>query len=80
MTSFALAATHSPPELNPALHVLAVRAGQLADRVRRGQLPFIEAVDMAYSAAQWSGLTESVGDDAVQMVLADAFANVQKGK
>ena len=33
-----------------------------------------EAVDMAYSAAEWAGLIEAVGDDAVQAVLAASFA------
>jgi hypothetical protein len=55
------------------LSILAVRADELRERVRSGQIAFIDAVDMAYSAAQWAGLTESVGDDVVQKVLAAAF-------
>jgi hypothetical protein len=57
------------------LELLAIRSCQLADRVAAGLLPFIEAVDMAYSAAEWVGLIEAVGDDAVQAVLAASFAN-----
>jgi len=49
----------------------------LADRMLSGQLPFIDAVDMAYSAAEWSGLVDRVGDDLIQLVLADAFVRVR---
>jgi hypothetical protein len=62
----------SPPEQCHPLDVFAVRAAQLAARVGRG-LTFIDAVDMAYSAAIWSGLADQYGDDAVQAVLANAF-------
>jgi hypothetical protein len=58
------------------LSLLAIRASELADRVCAGQIGFIDAVDMAYSAAQWSGLTESAGDDAVQKILAAAFGGI----
>jgi hypothetical protein len=46
--------------------------------VAGGTLMFIDAVDMAYSAAEWSGLTDDVGDNAVQNVLAIAFMRIQK--
>jgi hypothetical protein len=49
------------------------RCEQLALRVRAGQLPFIEAVDLAYSAAQWGGAVDALGDDRVQQVMARAF-------
>jgi hypothetical protein len=62
------------------LSLFAIRASELADRVHAGQLSFIDAVDMAYSAAQWSGLTESVGDDAVQKILAAAFSGTEGGR
>jgi len=67
----------SPPEHCHPLDVFAVRAGQLAARVGRG-LSFIDAIDMAYSAAIWSGLADQYGDDVVQAVLADAFTGVRK--
>jgi hypothetical protein len=60
------------------LEILALRSLELADRAAAGQLPFIDAVDMAYSAAQWAGLPESVGDDIVQATLAAAFANARR--
>jgi hypothetical protein len=55
------------------LDLLFERSCILADRARRGSLQFIDAVDMAYSAAEWSGLVDRFGDDVVQVVLADAF-------
>jgi len=67
------------PDFNSQqLKLLALRCIDLADRVIAGQLQFIDAVDMAYSAAQWAGLTESVGDDVVQKVLAAAFMHVPR--
>ena len=36
------------------LELFAVRCRDLRDRVAAGRLGFIEAVDMAYSAAVWS--------------------------
>jgi len=56
------------------LELLAIRSTELADRVTAGQIGFLDAIDAAYSAAQWAGLTEAVGDDAVQLVLAASFA------
>ena len=55
------------------LGLLFERASILADRAKDGSLTFLDAVDMAYSAAEWSGLIDRFGDDVVQVVLADAF-------
>jgi hypothetical protein len=60
------------------LEILALRSLELADRAAAGQLPFIDAVDMAYSAAQWAGMPETVGDDAIQLVLSASFANARR--
>jgi hypothetical protein len=49
------------------------RCKLLADRIRAGELGFMDGVDMAYSAAQWSGLADAVGDDNVQLVMSGAF-------
>ena len=68
---------------------LACRAGELADRVDAGELGFLDAVDLAYSAAVWAGLPEAIdkselvtnnitGDDLVQRVLAAGFANTRR--
>jgi hypothetical protein len=67
----------SPDFTKCQLELFAVRTSELADRVTANQITFIDAIDMAYSAAQWSGLIDSVGDDAVQKVLAAAFANAR---
>ena len=42
------------------------------------QLNFIDAVDMAYDAATWSGLADAVGDDVVQETMARAFMKVSR--
>jgi hypothetical protein len=55
-----------------------VRSFELADRVAIGELELIDAVDIAAEAARLSGLTDSVGDDIVQEILAEAFAGVQR--
>jgi hypothetical protein len=62
------------------LEILAARSLDLADRVKTGEIEFIDAVDIAYEAAYWAGLTETVGDDIVQTVLATAFATVPRGR
>jgi hypothetical protein len=56
------------------LDLLFERANLLAKRARDGNLPFIDAVDLACNAAGWAGLVERYGDDVVQVDLADAFA------
>jgi hypothetical protein len=56
------------------LEILALRSLELADRVAEGSIKFIDAVDLAYEGAVWSGLVADVGDDIVQATLAAAFA------
>ncbi len=60
------------------LELLALRSLELADRVAAGEIAFLDAVDIAYEAAAWSGLTSTVGDDIVQATLAAAFANARR--
>ncbi len=60
------------------LEILALRTLELADRVAEGELRFLDAVDVAYEAATWSGLTETVGDDIIQATLAAAFAHARR--
>jgi hypothetical protein len=67
------------PNVDAALDLLFARALQIADRVELGLLPFIDGVDLAYSAAQWSGLVDIAGDDLVQHVLASAFMYTPRG-
>jgi hypothetical protein len=74
------------------LEILALRSFGLADRVAAGELPFIDAVDLAYSAAIWADLPNvidrsglinsniagaSTGQDIVQATIAAAFATVR---
>ena len=42
-------------------------------------MPFIDGVDMAYSAAELAGLVCRYGDDLVQSVLALAFMDIPRG-
>ena len=60
------------------LEILALRSLELADRVAAGEIKFLDAVDVAYEAALWSDLTETVGDDIVQATLAAAFAYARR--
>lgn len=60
------------------LDLLFERAVTLADRIRAGELPFIDGVDMAYSAADFAGLIDRYGDDVVQNLLAEAFIGARK--
>jgi hypothetical protein len=52
------------------------RCQTLAERVGCKQLSFVDAVDMAYDAAMWSGLVDALGDDLVQEAMARAFMTV----
>lgn len=61
------------------LDLLFERSCTLVDRVVAGELPFIDAVDMAASAAEFSGLTDIYGQDAIQETLAAAFIRVPLG-
>jgi hypothetical protein len=60
------------------LEILALRSLDLADQAAAGEVSFLDAVDVAYEAAVWSGLVKSVGDDVVQATLAAAFANARR--
>ncbi len=62
------------------LDLLRERALIVARRVTEGRLSFIDGVDLAYSAAIWSGLAERYGDDVVQRILADTFMGTPKDR
>lgn len=74
------------------LELLALRSFDLADRVATGEMDFIDAVDLAYSAAIWANLPSAIdksglidrnivgspcGDDVVQATIAAAFDTVR---
>jgi hypothetical protein len=61
-----------------ALDLLLERSRTLAARVRAGEIEFLDAVDMAYSAAEFSGLVSRYGDDLVQATLALAFMDIPR--
>jgi hypothetical protein len=61
------------------LDLLYERSCTLADRVAAGEIPFLDAVDMGWSAAEWAGTVDRVGPDLVQHVLACAFMGAPKG-
>ncbi len=63
-----------PPTPGMDLKSLAVRAREMADRFRNGELAKIDAVDSAYNYAVALGLAHTVGEDIVQLVLAAAFS------
>lgn len=75
------------------LEILALRSIELADRVVAGELEFLDAIDLAYSAAVWADLPRAIdrsglidanrsahpsGDDIVQATIAAAFANARR--
>jgi hypothetical protein len=60
------------------LEIFALRCLDLADPVAENQIGFLDAIDLAYDAATWSGLTDNVGDDVVQACMAAAFANARR--
>jgi hypothetical protein len=83
----------SADRVRTQLKILACRAGELADRVDAGELGFLDAVDLAHSAAVWADLPNAIdasglidrnkhgamtGDDVVQATLAAAFATARR--
>jgi hypothetical protein len=60
------------------LDLFTVRCRQLAEKVDNGIIYFVDAVDTAYSAAEWSGMVELHGDDIVQKIMADAFMRARR--
>jgi hypothetical protein len=60
------------------LEIFARRCLDLADRVAEHRIAFLDAVDIAYEAATWSGLVDEVGDDVVQFTMAACFANARR--
>jgi hypothetical protein len=64
-------------ETKAQLQLFAIRCLDLADRVAENQMAFLDAVDVAYEAALWGGLCESIGDDIIQATMAACFANAK---
>jgi len=66
------------PPADPPLDLLFERCCQLADRVEDGTLGFLDAVDMAWSAAEFAGTIDRTGPDLCQWVLACAFVGTRR--
>jgi hypothetical protein len=79
-----------PHKVTRQLEIFALRCFELADRVAAGEIKFLDAVDLAHSAAIWADLPNAIeasglintkvitGDDIVQATLAAAFANARR--
>lgn len=103
MNVVALRARHSGPAADEPdipkhratkrLELFALRCFEIADRVAADELEFIDAVDLAYSAAVWADLPAAIdasglidrnrsgaptGDDIVQHTISVAFANARR--
>jgi hypothetical protein len=61
-----------------ALDLLLDRACVLADRVKSGEISFLDAIDFAYSAADFTGMVHRHGDDEIQKILAAAFMDIPR--
>jgi hypothetical protein len=68
--------TATAETLDP-LDLLYERACAMADRVEAGEIPFIQAVDFMWEAAEFAGTVDRVGADLVQHVLACAFMDAR---
>jgi hypothetical protein len=67
----------NPAVVDRQLEILFQRSCYLAEAVAAGTITLLDAVDMAQSAAEWSGVVDSAGPDAVQAVLAAAFVGTR---
>jgi hypothetical protein len=84
-----MAKTFQQKRVQRQLEILALRSLELADQAAAGQIPFLDAIDLAYEAALWAGLPNAIdtsglidrnnisGDDIVQATIAAAFANAR---
>lgn len=55
------------------MELFQIKARIMAERVAAGLISKVDGVDMLFSAADYSGLLESVGEDRVQAEMARAF-------
>jgi hypothetical protein len=76
--SFGCAIPENTQHAAAQLELFARRCLDLADAVAENRMAFLDAIDMAYSAAEWCGLVDDLGDDIVQATMAAAFANAKR--
>ena len=60
------------------LEIFARRCLDLADRVAEHRIAFLDAIDVAYEAAEAAGLVDDLGDDLIQATMAACFANAKR--
>jgi hypothetical protein len=60
------------------LEILHERSCTLANRVEACELSFLDAIDIAWTAAEFAGTVDRVGPDLVQQVLAAAFMHTRR--
>jgi hypothetical protein len=77
-TALASTATGKLTRQKAQLELFARRCLDLADRVAEHRIAFLDAVDVAYEAAEAAGLVDDLGDDVVQLTMAAAFANAKR--
>jgi hypothetical protein len=58
------------------LDLFAIRCRDLRDQIIAGRLRFSDGVDIAQNASVWSGLSDDVGDDRCQEIMALAFGAI----
>jgi len=76
-----ISTTSTPPPgapQDPVLALLFDRACTMADRVERGDIGFIDAVDFMWTAAEFAGTVDRASIDATQATLAAAFMGVRR--
>ena len=71
--------TDSKPAIHIPLELFFERACTIADRVAAGGIPFLDGVDMLWSAAEFAGTVSRCGPYAFQAVLALAFTEGRTG-
>jgi hypothetical protein len=69
----------SLPATDRRIDLFAIRCRDLRDQVAMGRLRFVDAVDIAYDAAVFSGLADDIGDDLVQQVMGLSFGTLTAG-
>jgi hypothetical protein len=60
------------------LDLFGARCAQIVERVRAGSIGFVEAVDLMWSAAVWSGLADDAGPDVVQEIMRSHFMGLRR--
>jgi len=64
--------------LTHQLDLFGARCAELVKRVNFGTTGFIDAVDLAWSAAVWSGVVDSAGPDRVQEIMRAHFMGARR--